>query len=133
MAVAQIEPGEVEALVERLAGHFVEVYGAPSLDAARPVARDELSFMADLCDEHEPNTLLAVERSLTEAGVKEGFRAIKPVEAELEASPDYTLVNSPGPDVLSIEAAIIDLVVRVPTRAQGVKKLRVIRLHGHNR
>ena len=41
--------------------------------------------MADLCDEHDANTLLIVERVLTEAGVKESFRAIKPAAAELEA------------------------------------------------
>lgn len=85
VAVAQIEPAEYEALTIRLAEHFVEVYGAPNLETARPAAEEELRFMADLCDEHAPNTLLAVERSLTEAGVKEGFRAIKPVDAELEA------------------------------------------------
>lgn len=85
VAVAQIETAEFEALVERLAAHFVEVYGAPDLEAARPVAREELSFMADLCDDHDHNTLLIVERTLTETGVKESFRAIKPADAELEA------------------------------------------------
>ncbi|MEL6979466.1 MAG: DUF6505 family protein [Pseudomonadota bacterium] len=85
VAVARIEDAEYEAQIERLAQHFVEVYGAPDLAAARPAAREELAFMAELCDEHDPNTLLIVERSLTEAGVKEGFRAIKPAEAELEA------------------------------------------------
>lgn len=85
VAVAQVEPAERAACVERLAAHFVERYGAPSLDAARPAAEEEIAFMEDLCADHEPNTLLVVERSLTSAGVKEGFRAIKPVDAELEA------------------------------------------------
>lgn len=85
IAVAQIEPSEYEDAVQSLAAHFVEAYGAPDLAAALPAAREELEFMAELCDEHAPNTLLVVERSLTEAGVKEGFRAIAPVDAELEA------------------------------------------------
>ena len=85
VAVAQIEPVEFDALVDRLAAHFVDVYGAPDLEAARPAAQEELGFMADLCEDHSPNTLLAVERSLTEAGVKEGFRAIATADAELEA------------------------------------------------
>ncbi|MEO1293565.1 MAG: DUF6505 family protein [Pseudomonadota bacterium] len=85
VAVAQIEPAECAAITEALAVHFVEVYGAPDLETARPVAAEEIQFMADLCDEHAPNTLLIVERTLTEAGVKEGFRAIVPAEAELEA------------------------------------------------
>lgn len=85
VAVAQIEPAEYDAAVASLAAHFVEAYGAPGMEAALPAAREEIAFMAELCDEHAPNTLLVVERSLTEAGVKEGFRAIAPVDAELEA------------------------------------------------
>ncbi len=85
VAVAQIEPFELEQAADALAAHFVDAYGAPDPDTARPVALEEIGFMRELCDEHEPNTLLAVERTLTAAGVKEAFRAIKPAEAELEA------------------------------------------------
>jgi hypothetical protein len=84
VAVTTIEPAEVEALTNALAQHFVDVYGAPSLEAARPVASEEIAHMADLCAEHEANTLLTVARELTDAGVKEQFRSIAPAEAELE-------------------------------------------------
>ena len=84
VAVTTIEPAEVEALTDALAQHFVDVYGAPSLEAARPVASEEIDHMADLCAEHEANTLLTVARELTDAGVKEQFRSIAPAEAELE-------------------------------------------------
>ena len=84
VAVTPIEPAERDALVERLAQHFVEVYQAPSVDAARPVASDELEFMSDLCEDHEPNTLLAVHRELGGAGVDESFRAIDAPPAELD-------------------------------------------------
>ena len=40
--------------------------------------------MADLCDEHDDNTLLVVSRELTEAGVKETFRIIDAEEAGLD-------------------------------------------------
>ena len=40
--------------------------------------------MQELCADHDPNTLLVVARELTEAGVRESFRAIKPAEAELD-------------------------------------------------
>lgn len=83
VAVTQIEPAEQGALVEGLARHFVDMYGAPSLDAARPVAEAEIAHMAELCDEHAPNTLLTVSRELTEAGVKEAFRVIEPQEADM--------------------------------------------------
>lgn len=83
VAVTQIEPAERAALVQGLAQHFVDLYGAPSLEAARGVAEDEVAHMAELCAEHAPNTLLTVSRELTEAGVKEAFRVIEPQEAEL--------------------------------------------------
>jgi hypothetical protein len=69
--------------VQGLAQHFVDMYGAPSIDAARPVAEAEIAHMAELCDEHAPNTLLTVSRELTEAGVKEAFRVIEPQEADM--------------------------------------------------
>ncbi|MBM2323506.1 MULTISPECIES: DUF6505 family protein [Marivita] len=83
VAVTQMEPAEHEALVQGLAQHFVDMYGAPSIDAARPVAEAEIAHMAELCDEHAPNTLLTVSRELTEAGVKEAFRVIEPQEADM--------------------------------------------------
>lgn len=84
VAVTQIEPTELAELEVALAEHFVTTYGAPSIDAARPVAREELFHMADLCEDHDPNTLLTVARELTDAGVNEAFRLIEPDEAELE-------------------------------------------------
>ncbi len=84
VAVTSIEPAERDHLAQTLAQHFVDIYGAPSLEAALPVALEELAQMADLCAEHAPNTLLTVARELTEAGVREQFRAITPAEADLE-------------------------------------------------
>ncbi len=84
VAVAEITPAEYEAAVEALARHFFERYGAPSLDAARPVAAEELADMRAMCDDHDPNTLLVVARELVPAGVSEAFRAIRPQDASLE-------------------------------------------------
>jgi len=84
VATAQIEQTECDALIERLARHFVENFGAPDLDAARPVAEDELRFMCEMCEDHDPNTLLVVTRELVEAGISESFRAIKPQEATID-------------------------------------------------
>ena len=83
VAVTEATAAEVEAVTGALATHFVDFYGAPSEDAARPVAKAEVAQMADLCDEHDPNTLLTVARELTPAGVRESFRAIAPSDAEL--------------------------------------------------
>lgn len=84
VAVAQIEAAELARLADRLADHFVTVYGAPDLQTALPVAREELAYMQELCEDHDPNTLLVVQRELTEAGVRESFRAIQPAEAEID-------------------------------------------------
>jgi len=84
VAVTTIEQAEFDALAEQLARHFVEVYGAPSIEAALPVAMEELNHMADLCADHAPNTVLTVKRELTEAGVREEYRYIEASEAGLE-------------------------------------------------
>ena len=84
VAVTLIQQRELDALARGLARHFVDIYGAPSVDAALGVAREEMAQMADLCEDHPPNTLLTVSRELTEAGVKESFRAIEAQDAGLE-------------------------------------------------
>ncbi|MEM1301241.1 MAG: DUF6505 family protein [Pseudomonadota bacterium] len=84
VAVTQIEAHEAEALTALLAQHFVTYYGAPSVEAATPVAAEELSQMTELCADHIPNTLLTVARELTPAGVKESYRAIEANAAGLD-------------------------------------------------
>jgi len=84
VAVTRVEQGEYDALTGQLAQHFVEVYGAPDLSAALPVATEELAHMADLCEDHAPNTLLTVQRAMTEAGVRESFRVIEARDAGLD-------------------------------------------------
>ncbi len=84
VAVTQIEPSERDWIVAALARHFVEIYGAPSVEAALPVALEEVDQMLALCDDHDPNTLLTVARELTETGARETYRMIEPQAAELD-------------------------------------------------
>lgn len=84
VATTQIEDAEYEQLQAHLARHFVDVYGAPGVAAAMPVAADELAQMADLCADHAPNTVLTVLRELTEAGVREQYRYIEANDAGLD-------------------------------------------------
>ncbi|GGF54802.1 hypothetical protein SAMN05216376_10215 [Mameliella alba] len=84
VAVTEAEPAEVNALTDLLAQHFVAYYGAPSVEAARPVAQDEIAHMADLCEDHPANTLLTVARELTDSGVREAYRVIEAQAAGLE-------------------------------------------------
>jgi hypothetical protein len=84
VAVTQVEPAEAETLTRALAQHFVDLYGAPSIEAAMGVARDEIAQMADLCAEHAPNTLFTVARDLSDAGVRESYRKIEAQAAGIE-------------------------------------------------
>ncbi|MBQ0805356.1 MAG: hypothetical protein KBT65_10900 [Sulfitobacter sp.] len=83
VAVTQVEPHEKAVLANLLAQHFVDIYGAPSLEAAKNVALEEIAQMAELAEDHAPNTLLTVSRELTPAGVKETYRAIAAQEADI--------------------------------------------------
>jgi hypothetical protein len=83
VAVSDITPAERDAAVMRLAAHFVADWGAPSLEAALPVAEAEVAYMAELCVAHRPNTLLVVERTLEPEGVREAFRVIETAEATI--------------------------------------------------
>ena len=84
VAVTQLEAAELETLTDLLAAHFVTYYDAPSAEAARPVAAEELAQMIALCEDHDANTLLTVARELTEAGVREAYRTIQPQDAGLD-------------------------------------------------
>ncbi len=83
VAVTQIEPQEVDVIAKLLAQHFVDIYGAPDLDAAKGVAMEEINQMAELCADHPSNALLTVARELTTAGVKEAYRVIEAQEADI--------------------------------------------------
>ncbi len=78
--VAEISEAAFAEVIERLARHFVEAYGAPDLMAALPAAREEADYAASLCD-HQVHTMLAIEREVTEAGIAERIRIIKPDRA----------------------------------------------------
>ncbi|MEM7238787.1 MAG: DUF6505 family protein [Pseudomonadota bacterium] len=84
IAVSEITESEFGGAVHTLAAHFVERYSAPSIDAALPIATEELNFMRAMCEDHDPNTLLIVERKLVDAGVSEAFRTIRPQDAEID-------------------------------------------------
>ena len=85
VGVSQITDAELEQLRQTLAQTFVEFYGAPDLDAAYPVACEEIDQMRGMCEDFEENTLLMVSRTLTDLGVEETYRSRAPQDASLEA------------------------------------------------
>lgn len=85
VGVCDITGAELERLRQTLAQTFVEVYGAPDIDTAYPVACDEIDQMRSMCEDFEDNTLLMVSRRLTELGVEETYQSRAPQDASLEA------------------------------------------------
>jgi hypothetical protein len=85
VAVTSITDSEYQSLTVKLAQHFVDHYGAPDIDAALPVAKDELDHMQSMCEDHDDNTLLMVSRTLNDSGVHESFQFNSPQSASLDA------------------------------------------------
>ena len=75
VVVTEARPEERDAAVDALAKHIHARFGAPSLEAARTAAREEINFAASLC-QHEEGTVLALHRTLQGGEIKEQFRAL---------------------------------------------------------
>lgn len=83
LAVAPVTETEREALIDILAFHFIEAWGAPHIGAARPVAEEEIAHMQAMCSEQPDNTLIVIERQMSDTGIRERFRLIPPESASL--------------------------------------------------
>lgn len=75
--VTEATEAERSGIVERLAAHLIEKFGAPDMAAARAAAEEEVAFAASLCD-HSPQTVLAVQRTVEGSEIRERFRTLKP-------------------------------------------------------
>lgn len=81
VSVATAKEEDVDVLCETLARSFVDRLGAPDMDVAREAAREEISFMAELCAQHKTGTLLAIQRQIGESGITESFRSLAKAES----------------------------------------------------
>ncbi len=75
--IAEISDDEYQQVIDRLAAHFMEHYGAPHIAAALPAAGEEAHYAVTIC-EYPLNTLLAIERHFGEEGIVESVKVIKP-------------------------------------------------------
>ena len=75
--IAEIEDDEYQTVIDRLAAHFMEHYGAPHIAAALPAAGEEAHYATTIC-EYPLNTLLAIEREFGEEGIVESLKVVKP-------------------------------------------------------
>jgi hypothetical protein len=92
VVVAQASPEERADAVERLAAQLVARCGAPDLDTARAAAEEEVAFAQSLCD-HEPNTLLGLQRSCEGDSVRESFRTLHRRASRLEPVSAFRFVE----------------------------------------
>lgn len=81
VSVAHARDEEVRKLRSALRDHFITVYGAPDKEVAQAAADVEIVFMAGLCADHKTGTLLSLQRSLTQDGIKEQFRFLAKADA----------------------------------------------------
>lgn len=86
---------EREAAVAALAAAIRDRFGAPSLEAARAAAEEELAYAEGLCEGHAPGTVIALSRSVEGGAIRERFRTLKPRGAP-QSLPVIGLVRSEG-------------------------------------
>jgi Family of unknown function (DUF6505) len=75
--IAEIDDDEFQQVIDRLASHFMDHYGAPHIAAALPAAGEEAHYASTIC-EYPIATLLAIERDFGEQGIVESLKVIKP-------------------------------------------------------
>jgi hypothetical protein len=93
-SVADIEQDELEQVERALAAHFVESYGAPDEAAALPAAREETSFIRDLCRGSLINTVFTVRRYFDDDGeIREEFRTIQAPSSQPLHSKIWSVVD----------------------------------------
>ena len=81
-----VEASEADraAVVEMLAKHLADHYGAPDMNAARAAAEEEVAFAQSLCTPPQ-DTLIAVNRTYEDDAVREQFRSLRPREGRKPA------------------------------------------------
>ena len=75
--VVEIDKVEYQQVIERLVRHFVDDLGAPSLEAARTVAGEEVSYTAELCESFSSGLWITVERTPGDEGIKEHYSVFR--------------------------------------------------------
>ncbi|MEJ8474132.1 DUF6505 family protein [Roseibium algae] len=79
VSVAEATEEDVAVCERILADHLVEHYGAPDSNSALNAAREEISFGRELAEGVPLNTLLALQREISDEGqIEERFHIVSP-------------------------------------------------------
>lgn len=93
VCVIAFSPAEYDLLCEQLAAHLVDEYHAPSIDAARRAAVQEIDFVTGLCAPLDVGTVLTVQRDLDDTGeIREAFRTVS-MPANCAEAPVWRIVE----------------------------------------
>ena len=98
VSVVTARPADVEMVTDHLARYLVEKFGAPSKAAAADAVSNEIEFMAELCASHKTGTLLAIQRSWDDDGIKEIFRNLPKPDSCAEQK-IWTIIDDDVEDV----------------------------------
>jgi len=66
--VVEVTEAEMESQADALAWHLVRAWNAPSWEAARMLAGEEIRHTAEVCETLEPDVWITVKRQRDEAG-----------------------------------------------------------------
>ena len=66
--VVEVTEAELEGRIDALAWHLVKAWGAPSWEAARRVAEEEMRHTAEVCETLSPEVWITVKRSPAAGG-----------------------------------------------------------------
>lgn len=75
--LVEVAEGDGDHVARLLADKLLTRFGAPDAAIALAAAREEVAFAASLCD-LPVGTVIAVQRTLSEAGLEERFRTLTP-------------------------------------------------------
>ncbi len=75
--IVETTDAERTRLVEHLAEQLMRHFGAPTLEAAKAAAEEEVAFVQSLCSE-PADSVIAVHRSYEDGAVRESFRTLRP-------------------------------------------------------
>ena len=89
--LAEVAEGDEDHVTRLLADKLLTHFGAPDAAVALAAAREEVAFAASLCD-LPLGTVIAVQRTMTEAGLEERFRTLTPRDDR--APPVFALVET---------------------------------------
>ena len=81
VSIVTVKPDDLGKIENRLCSIFMDEFGAPDEATAMAAVTEEIKFMADLCAEHKTGTLLAIERSIGDKGIRESFRSLAKPES----------------------------------------------------